>query len=200
VAHDSLSWQRLRIHTDRLCLRMPTARDATALYELFQDAEVMRGLGKAPISVLEEVRAVIDDAIAGWRTEQVGPFILETAGRQRQAVGMSGLMVFDSRDWTPSTWAAAGHHAQAELGWALIPAHWGHGYATEAAAAIRDWAYGPRSVESLVSLITTDNVRSQRLAERLGARPAETITPSDSQRTAVVWRYPPPQPEPAQDP
>jgi RimJ/RimL family protein N-acetyltransferase len=40
-------------------------------------------------------------------------------------------------------WRSAGSHAQPELGWALIQAHWGFGYATEAAAAIRDWDTSP---------------------------------------------------------
>jgi RimJ/RimL family protein N-acetyltransferase len=69
-------------------------------------------------------------------------------------------MIFDTRDWTPSTWAQAGKHAQPELGWALTRAFWGHGYATEAAAAIRDWAQKRSRVERLVSLISPDNARS----------------------------------------
>jgi RimJ/RimL family protein N-acetyltransferase len=98
-------------------------------------------------------------------------------------------MIFDTRDWTPSTWAKAGTHAQPELGWALTRAHWGHGYATEAAAAIRDWAYERPDIDRLVSLIAPDNIRSQRVARRLDAIPTETVTPEDSKRTAVVWRH-----------
>ena len=118
-------------------------------------------------------------------------FIIETAATNRQVVGQAGLMIFDTRGWKPSTWANAGTHGQAELGWALIRAHWGHGYATEAAAAIREWARECRSIERLVSLISSDNVRSQRVAERLGAIPTETVTPVHSGRKTVVWRHPP---------
>src|ERR671934_202005 len=116
---------------------------------------------------------------------------LETAATGRQVVGQAGLMIFDSRDWTPSTWADAGSHAQPELGWALMRTHWGCGYATEAAAAIRDWAHESRSIDLLVSLISSDNVRSQRVAERLGAIPTETVAPADTKRETVVWRHPP---------
>src|SRR5205823_12113738 len=152
---------------------------------------VMHDRGKAPVPGLGEARAIIDDAIASWRTDRLGPFILETATTDRQVVGQAGLMIFDRRGWTPSTWANAGSHAQPELGWALIRAHWGHGYATEAAAAIREWAHEFRSIEQLVSLISSDNVRSQRVAERLGAVPTETVTPEHSGRKTVVWRHPP---------
>jgi RimJ/RimL family protein N-acetyltransferase len=71
----------------------------------------------------------------------------------------------------------------------LTRAHWGHGYATEAAAAIRDWAYERPDIDRLVSLIAPDNIRSQRVARRLDAIPTETVTPEDSKRTAVVWRH-----------
>jgi RimJ/RimL family protein N-acetyltransferase len=184
---DETSPRALRLDTDRLCLRMPTSQDAEDLYELFADAEVMRGLGKEPVSAVEEVRAMIEGMIGGWRTDGLGAFILETAATDRQVVGQAGLMIFDTRDWTPSTWTTAGSHAQPELGWALTRTHWGHGYATEAAAAIRNWAYERPKIDRLVSLISPDNIRSQRVAERLGARPTETVTPVDSRRTAVVW-------------
>ena len=133
---------------------------------------------------------MIEEGIAGWRMDGLGPFIVETAApTDRPVVGQAGLMVFDTRGWTPSTWADAGSHAQPELGWALIRAHWGHGYATEAAAAIRDWACQRRSIGSLVSLISPGNVRSESVAERLGATPTETVTPADTGRPTVVWRH-----------
>jgi RimJ/RimL family protein N-acetyltransferase len=155
----------------------------------------MRGLNKPPITAIEEARTMIEEGVRSWRTDGLGPFILETAGNDRQVVGQAGLMIFDTRGWTPSTWANAGTHAQPELGWSLIRAHWGHGYATEAAAAIRDWAYEFRAIDRLVSLISADNIRSQRVAQRLGAMPAESVTPADSGREAVVWKHRPPKRE-----
>ncbi len=148
----------------------------------------MHGLNRPPISAIEESEALLAGGVSSWETDGLGPFILETA-TDRRMVGQAGLMIFDTRGWTPSTWADAGSHAQPELGWALIRAHWGHGYATEAAAAIRDWASEFRSIDRLVSLILRDNIRSQRVAERLGAIPGEGVTPAHSGRQAVVWRH-----------
>ena len=191
MAHDTQPWEGLHLYTDRLRLRTPTPRDADALYELFKDPDVMHGLGREPVSAPEQSRAIIEEGLAAWRTDALGPFVIETAATNRRVVGQAGLMIFDTRGWTPSTWANAGSHAQPELGWALIRAHWGHGYATEAAAAIRDWARESRSIDRLVSLISPDNVRSQRVAKKLGATPTETVTPIDSRRKTVVWRHPP---------
>jgi RimJ/RimL family protein N-acetyltransferase len=153
----------------------------------------MHGLNRRPISAIEEARAMIEGAVRSWEIDGLGPFILETAATDRQVVGQAGLMIFDRRDWTPSTWAKAGSHAQPELGWALIRAHWGKGYATEAAAAIRDWAYESRAIERLVSLISPDNIRSQRVAKRLGAVAAETVTPAHTRLQTVVWEHRPPE-------
>jgi Acetyltransferase (GNAT) domain len=57
--------------------------------------------------------------------------------------------------------------------------------------AVRDWARESRSISELVSLISPDNVRSQRVAERLGATPTKTVTPLHTRRKTVVWRHPP---------
>src|SRR5205085_11497757 len=110
---------QFRIHTSRLCLRVPVPADAEALYDLFADRDLMCDLGRQPVSTLAEVRRMIEEAIAGWHGDGLGPFVLETAATDRQVVGQAGLMVFDTRDWTPSSWETAGDHAQPELGWAL---------------------------------------------------------------------------------
>jgi RimJ/RimL family protein N-acetyltransferase len=54
---------------------------------------------------------------------------------------------------------------------------------------VREWAYADRGFERLISLIESSNVRSQRVAERLGATPGETIELFDN-GPHVVWTHP----------
>jgi RimJ/RimL family protein N-acetyltransferase len=56
-----------------------------------------------------------------------------------------------------------------ELGWLVYDAYERQGYATEAAAALRDWAARALGLDRLVSYIDPSNVRSVAVAERLGA-------------------------------
>ena len=56
-----------------------------------------------------------------------------------------------------------------ELGWLLYESHEGRGYATEAAAALRNWAAAALEVSELVSYIAPNNAGSIAVAERLGA-------------------------------
>ncbi|MDH3198315.1 MAG: GNAT family N-acetyltransferase [Candidatus Krumholzibacteria bacterium] len=55
-----------------------------------------------------------------------------------------------------------------EIGWLLHRPFWGRGLATEAAAAVRDYAFGARGYPRVVSLIQPDNAPSQAVAYRLG--------------------------------
>lgn len=56
-----------------------------------------------------------------------------------------------------------------ELAWIIAEPFWGNGFATEAAAAVRDWAFASFARERLVSYIMPENSRSRRVAEKLGA-------------------------------
>lgn len=81
------------------------------------------------------------------------------------------------------------HFPEAELGWFLFDAEdEGKGYAHEAAAAFRDWAFGPRDMATLVSYIDPDNTPSRRLAGRLGAViDPEAATPGGE--ACLVYRH-----------
>jgi len=58
--------------------------------------------------------------------------------------------------------------AEVEIGYLFKSCYWHHGYATEAAAACRDYGFETLSKDSLISLIRPENVPSRRVAERVG--------------------------------
>lgn len=55
-----------------------------------------------------------------------------------------------------------------EIGWRLAFAHWGHGYATEAARAVKAFAFDELQLPELVSFTTIGNARSRAVMERIG--------------------------------
>jgi RimJ/RimL family protein N-acetyltransferase len=127
----------------------------------------------------------VERLIARWKVDGIGHFSVVQGDR---VIGRIGFLVWDSRTWTPSSYAEAGAAAETELGWTLARKHWGHGYATEGARAARGWAYAERGVERLISLIAPANARSIRVAERLGATQERTI--SAHRGPATVWVHP----------
>jgi RimJ/RimL family protein N-acetyltransferase len=175
------------LRTERLDLRLPTPDDAEAAGAILADERVRTFLGGVSIP-REHWRSAVERWIERWELNDMGPFVIER--REDGAfVGRVGMIVWDTRTWTDSTFADAGEHAQPELGWALAYEHWGNGYATEAARAVRDWARAERGVTRLISVIAPANVASQRVAQRLGATPGETIQLYDT-GDAVIWEHP----------
>ena len=55
-----------------------------------------------------------------------------------------------------------------EIGWRLAAAHWGYGYATEAARAALAYGFERLALPEIVSFTTVANVRSRRVMEKLG--------------------------------
>ncbi len=76
----------------------------------------------------------------------------------------SGLLAGRVGCWRPEGWPGL------EVGWSLLRAFWGLGYATEAGRATLNHAFCELGETHVVSLIQPENARSIRVARRLGMR------------------------------
>jgi RimJ/RimL family protein N-acetyltransferase len=150
------------IQTERLVLRKPRAEDAPGLLEAFADPEAMRYIGDGSTTDLAGSEQAIDRWLARWDAWGIGMFVVERTEDAR-VLGRTGFL-----RWDPATWEIGG--SETEIGWGLAREHWGGGYATEAALALRDWAFGERGLTRLISLIQPENLPSIRVAEKLGER------------------------------
>jgi ribosomal-protein-alanine N-acetyltransferase len=72
-----------------------------------------------------------------------------------------------------------------ELGYDFLSDYWHKGLATEAARAVRDYAFIELGLPSLVSLIRIGNDRSKRVAERVGLRLISELTRYGNR----YWKY-----------
>lgn len=75
---------------------------------------------------------------------------------------------------------------EVELGYIFRATAEGKGYASESAAAARQWAFGELRLPTLVSYVDRKNTRSIALAERLGAF---DDTPADWDAEGIVFRH-----------
>jgi RimJ/RimL family protein N-acetyltransferase len=74
-----------------------------------------------------------------------------------------------------------------ELGWMLYEGFEGQGYATEAAAALRNWAFRELRLTSLVSYFDPENAPSIAVARRLGAERDDAAPRQDPED--LVYRH-----------
>ncbi len=138
--------------TARLVLRSWLPEDLPAFAALNADPEVMRYLG-APLTSgqAEQLASDIQD-----RFVQRGFGMLPVERRDDGAfLGISGI------NYTP--W-----YPDEEIGWRFAREHWGHGYATESAAAWMSWAFTDLGVPRLISVTDLPNARSIAVMRRLG--------------------------------
>ncbi len=138
--------------TERLLLRKPTPADVEAPPAFLSDPEVMDWLGG-----IEDPHIVVQQWLDGWQIYPAGKFVVETSDGRR--IGRVGFNFYDPVTWSRSR----AEDARPEVTWAIAREEWGHGYATEAALAVRAWFDAAQAV----SLIEPANGRSIRVAEKL---------------------------------
>lgn len=141
--------------TERLLMRPFVPADAEAAFAaMFRLDEIGRFTGGTHTSV-DDTRALI--AKAGEHQAAHGFALWAVEERETGAlVGEVGLQLLEFRG------------PEVEIGWSFAPSSWGKGYATEAARAWIDVAFGELGLPELLATILPDNDRSRRLAERLG--------------------------------
>ena len=145
------------IETPRLILREMTEEDFRSLAEMLLDPEVMYAYEHA-FSV-EEVWAWLERQRVRYRRDGFGLWaaVLRETG---EMVGQAGL-----------TWQPCEGETVLEIGYLLKRRHWHRGYAREAAAECRDYAFAKLGAERVHSIIKIDNAPSIQVARAIGMEP-----------------------------
>jgi RimJ/RimL family protein N-acetyltransferase len=168
----SVTWPPEPIRTERLVLRELEARDRAAIIELNASSEVGAYIGGA------RARDELEREIPTVPKGRPGQFVVDLDGT------MIGVITLDSHDGEHQAPRAAG---KIELGYLFLPQVWGRGYAAESGAAALDWFAGALPGEPVVLTTQTANVRSVRLATRLGFVEAERFEAYGAEQWFGVW-------------
>ena len=148
----------------------------------------MRYIAAGETGGFDDAVQQIETMLRGWSDDGFGRFVIVRQSDER-LIGRVGLLAWHPLTWRNGTRRELGDDAETELGWTLERAAWGCGFATEAALAVREWAAREVRPRSLISLIDADNTRSERVAQRLGARPERKVVTAHGV-TVRLWRYP----------
>ena len=144
------------IETERLRLRVFRADDVDALAAFYADPEVMRWMRTGKPVPREQVERGVHRYIEGFRENGFGLFAVELK-ESGTLIGQCGIIYLDN---TP----------EVEVGYLLGQPYWGRGYATEAAAASRDFGFNVVGLSRLVGITRPENVPSQRVLQKIGLR------------------------------
>jgi RimJ/RimL family protein N-acetyltransferase len=142
------------IQTERLVLRAITPADREALIALANNWRVAKNLSTMPFPYTP---AAADDWIGKqaelWASGQTLPLAITMGGA---FVGGIGIGVRDHQEW--------------ELGYWIGEPYWNRGYVSEAAFAVRDYAFQTLKLDVVVAGHFSDNHASGRILSKLGFR------------------------------
>jgi ribosomal-protein-alanine N-acetyltransferase len=142
------------VRTQRLVLRRWRDADREPFAALNADPVVMEHFPR-PLT-RPESDALVDRIEAAFEERGYGLWAVDAP---------SGFIGFVGLQWTRFD----AHFTPAlEIGWRLARAAWGQGYASEAAAAVRDFAFRDIGLDEIVSFTTYRNERSQAVMRRIG--------------------------------
>ncbi|HEY4439412.1 MAG TPA: GNAT family N-acetyltransferase [Candidatus Elarobacter sp.] len=170
------------LETARLILRDKRPGDLSFLAGLSADPRVMRYIGDGRTYAHDEIEARLALVLEIERRPGHEPWngfkIIERKDDGAR-VGQAGMLRCEI-DGKP----------QVEIGWWLAPEWWGHGYATEAALALRDYAFAVAGIAELKVVLQAENRRSVAVAERIGGVDARLAIYRDQRVTCYTVRPP----------
>ncbi|MDR2983745.1 MAG: GNAT family N-acetyltransferase [Nocardiopsaceae bacterium] len=146
-----------RLVAERLVLRGWDVEDAQIALGAYGDAEVARWLSPA-MDRVQDV-AAMRLLLKQWMAED---------GRMLTPAGRWAIeLQDDGRVIGGATLLPLAPDEEFEIGWALHPDAWGHGYASETGLALARWAFD-QGIEQVIALVRPANTRALGTLRRIG--------------------------------
>jgi len=150
------------LETERLRLRMFTIADAGFVLELLNTPSWLQYIGDRGIKTLEQAQTYLANGpIMSYTAYGFGLYLVELRDKGIP-IGMCGLLKRNYLD-------------HMDIGYALLPAYEGQGYALEIAAATMNYAFTKLHLMHMAAITDTGNERSVKLLEKLGFKLKELI-------------------------
>lgn len=146
----------LEIKTKRLLLRPLNISDLENVHKYVSDGENTKYVCALPNQDIEETTMFLSKVTNEWEKDMPGfyEFAIEL---DRIQIGHISIY-FDEK------------HESGEFGWLLNKKYWHNGYATEAAAALKDYILKNLQMKRLIAHCDYRNIASSRVMEKIGLK------------------------------
>ena len=147
------------IETNRFLLREFRLTDVEALFAVDSDPEVVRYLGKKPLTTHAEVEEVIRMVRKQYEDFGIGRWMVENK-LTGEVVGWCGLKWIEDNGEDRKNYY--------DVGYRLARKYWGQGIATECALASLDYAFNMIKAKEVFAAASIDNGASNRVLQKIG--------------------------------
>ncbi|MFK8104626.1 MAG: GNAT family N-acetyltransferase [Saprospiraceae bacterium] len=162
------------IKTERLQLRPMTLADAPFVLELLNTETWIEHIGERNIRTIAAARQYIQDKMINhYQIHGFGNYLISLP-TSAEKIGCVSLY---RREGFPDV----------DIGFAMLPAHMGNGYAYEAAAAVMVYATEYLKLPVISAFTTPVNIASQRLIEKLGLSFEKTMIWEETQEKMLYY-------------
>ena len=162
---------KMILETERLILREYTEGDFDGLYEILSDPVTMRHYPK-PYDE-KGTRRWLSWSLENYKTYGYGLWAMELK-ETGELIGDCGI-----------TMQNIDGELLPEIGYHISKNFWRRGYASEAASAVRDWAFRNRDFPALYSYMTAENIPSQATAASCDLKKIKEYKDKNGEQIAV---------------
>jgi RimJ/RimL family protein N-acetyltransferase len=143
------------IESERLSLRQFSSEDAEFILTLLNQPSFLRYIGDKKVHNREDAQQyILNGPIASYNQNGFGLYLVELR-QSHTPIGMCGLI---KREELPDV----------DIGFAFLPDFWKQGFASEAAAAVMNYAQQTLHLKRIVAITNPDNDASIKLLQRMG--------------------------------
>jgi [ribosomal protein S5]-alanine N-acetyltransferase len=165
------------IETDRLIISHFTLDDAAFIIKLVNSPGWLQYIGDRNVKTLDDARRYLENGpMKSYERWGFGLYRVAVKNTNT-AIGMCGLIKREGL-------------ADIDIGFALLPAYAGRGYAYEAAAAVLAYGKNQLGLQRIVAICMVDNAPSIRLLQKLGLRFEKMIRLNEEDLALLAIEYP----------
>lgn len=145
----------IRMNTDRLSITELTLDDTSFILELVNTPSWITHIGDRNIhSGKDAEKYLLEGPMLSYKQFRFGLLKLSLL-ESDTPIGICGLLKREELK-------------HPDLGFALLPSYEGTGFGYESSVAVLDWARKERALDTILAITSDQNLRSQRLLEKLG--------------------------------
>ena len=161
--------------TERLKFRLVTKDDFESWVPLFNNKEVPLFFNMNPNTQAKELCNIWFKKVFERYENNLGGMNALIDKNSGKLIGQSGLLIQTVADIK-----------RIEVAYSILPEYWNMGYASEASAKCRDFAFKNNLTDSLISIVHEDNTNSRKVALKNGMS-LETQIKSDNKNSTKVF-------------
>lgn len=143
------------LKTERLLLRQLIDEDVAQIYQLRADEDVMKFIGKKPITTMGEAGDFFNLINNSLENNSGITWAISTL-ENRSLIGTIGL------------WRIIKENYRAEIGYMLLPEYWKKGFTKEAILKVIDYGFHEMKLHSIEAHISPKNIASATVLEKTG--------------------------------